>query len=82
MGVRTVNERVTNSLLKSFDASIVTYCDFTNWEGNPDMTPVEGLRDKPVGRDPDMTENDKPSPLIEGVAENGLSFVRTYSDSG
>ena len=46
------------------------------------MTPVEGLRDKPGGRDPDEVENERLSPLIEGVAENGLFFDRTYKDCG
>ena len=41
------------------------------------MTPVDSLRVKPVGSDPDVIENDKPSPVIEGVAENGLFFDRT-----
>ncbi len=41
------------------------------------MTPVDGLRDRPTGSDPDVIENDKPSPVIEGVAENGLFFDRT-----
>ena len=41
------------------------------------MTPVEGLRDRPIGSDPDEIENDKPSPEMEGVAENGLFFDRT-----
>ena len=46
------------------------------------MTPVEGLRDKPVGRDPDEVENDKSSPLIEGEIENGSYLDRVYEDSG
>ena len=46
------------------------------------MTPVEGLRDKPVGRDPDEVENDKSSPLIEGEIENGSFLDRTYVESG
>ena len=31
-------------------------------EGVPDMVPVDSLSMSPVGRDPDITENDKPSP--------------------
>ena len=46
------------------------------------MTPVEGLRDKPVGRDPDEVENDKSSPLIEGEIENGSFLDRTYVELG
>ena len=34
------------------------------------MTPVEGFRLSPVGRDPIMIENDRSSPLIVGVIEN------------
>ena len=41
------------------------------------MTPFEGLIDNPIGRDPDMIENDRSSPLIEGVIENGWFFDRT-----
>ncbi len=60
----------------------MTDCNLTNSEGTPDITPVEGLRDKPGGRDPDEVENERLSPLIEGVAENGLFFDRTYKDCG
>ena len=42
------------------------------------MTPVEGLRDKPVGRDPDEIENDKSSPMTVGEIENGSSLDRIY----
>ena len=41
------------------------------------MTPVVGLSDRLIGRDPDDTVNDRLSPLIEGVIENGLFFDRT-----
>ena len=41
------------------------------------MTPVDSLRVKPVGSAPDVIENDNPSRVIEGVAENGLFFDRT-----
>ena len=34
------------------------------------MTPVIELSDSPIGRDPDMIENDRSSPLIVGVIEN------------
>ena len=43
----------------------------------PDIIPFEGLRFNPIGRDPDDIENDRLSPLIEGVIENGSFFVRT-----
>ena len=41
------------------------------------MTPVDGLRFNPIGSDPDDTVNDRLSPLIEGVIENGSFFDRT-----
>ena len=79
MDWRTVNERENDlSLLTSFEALIVTDWDKTNSEGIPEMTPVEGLRDKPVGRDPDEIENDKSSPMTVGEIENGSSLDRIY----
>ena len=82
MDWRTVNERGKVWLLTSLNAMIVTDWDDTDWEGIPEMTPVEGLRDKPVGRDPDEVENDKSSPLIEGEIENGSFLDRTYVELG
>ena len=83
MDWRTVNERENDlSLLTSFEALIVTDWDKTNSEGIPEMTPVEGLRDKPVGRDPDEVENDKSSPSIEGEIENGSYLDRVYVELG
>ena len=46
------------------------------------MIPVVELRDRPVGRDPEMIENDSSSPSTEGETENGLFFDRTYEDRG
>jgi len=40
------------------------------------------LRDKPIGRDPEMIENDSSSPLTIGMIENELFFDRTYEDKG
>ncbi len=40
------------------------------------MTPVDGLRDNPIGSNPDVIEKDKSSPVIEGVAEKGRFFDR------
>ena len=76
MRVSTLNERGKVWLLTSLNALIVTDWDMMNWEGIPDIIPLEELRDKPVGRDPDEIENDKSSPSIEGVIETGLSFDR------
>ena len=78
MDWRTVNERENDlSLLTSFEALIVTDWDMMNWEGIPDIIPVVELRDKPVGRDPDMIENESSSPLIVGMIEIGSSLDRT-----
>ena len=35
------------------------------------MIPVVELRDRPIGRDPEMIENDSSSPSTEGVIETG-----------
>ena len=75
-----VNERENDWSLTSLNALIVTDWDDTDWEGIPDMIPVDELRDRPIGRDPDMIENESWSPLTEGVIENGWYFDRTYDD--
>ena len=77
-----MNERENDWLLTSLNASIVTDWDDTNWEGIPYIIPVVELRDKPIGRDPEMIENDSSSPLIVGMIENELFFDRTYEDKG
>ena len=43
-------------LLTWFDALILTDWDNTDWEGMPEIVPLDELRDSPVGRDPDMIE--------------------------
>ena len=80
IGVRMVNVIVLNWLLTSLNASIVTDWDDTNWEGIPYIIPVVELRDRPIGRDPEMIENDSSSPLIVGTIENDSSFVRANED--
>ena len=82
IGVITVNERENDWLLTSLNASIVTDWDDTNWEGIPYIIPVVELRDRPIGRDPEMIENDNWSPLTIGMIENELFFDRTYEDKG
>ena len=44
------------------------------------MIPVERSRDRPIGRDADMIENESSSPLTVGVIENDSSFDRTNMD--
>ena len=51
-----------------------------DWEGIPYIIPVVELRDKPIGRDPEMIENDSSSPLTIGMIENDSSFVRANED--
>ena len=80
MGVRMVIMIATDWSLTSLNALIVTDWDDTDWEGIPEIIPVVELRDRPMGRDPDVIENESWSPLIVGVMENSLSFVRTKED--
>ena len=77
MGVITVNERENDWLLTSLNASIVTDWEESNWEGDPEMIPVDELRDRPIGSDPDVIENDSSSPLTVGMIETGWSLDRT-----
>ena len=77
-----VNMSVKDSALTSFDTLIVTDWDDTDLEGIPDIIPLEGLRDRPVGRDPDMIENESSSPSTIGEIENDSPADWTYVDSG
>ena len=72
-----VNERENDWSLTWLNALIVTDWDDIDWEGVPDIIPVEGLSDRSIGRDPDMIENESWSPLTIGVIENGWYFDRT-----
>ena len=58
------------------NALIVTDWEESDWEGDPDITPVEEKRKRPDGRDPEMRENEIWSPLNEGVIEIDSSFAR------
>ena len=80
IGVRTMNERENDWSLTWLNALIVTDWDDIDWEGVPDIIPVEGLSDRSIGRDPDMIENESSSPLIVGMIEIGSSLDRTYDD--
>ena len=75
--MRTVNERENDRLLTWLNALIVIYWDDTFWEGIPDMIPVVELRDRPIGRDPEMIENDSWSPSTVGATENEPLIGRT-----
>ena len=75
-----VNERENDWSLTSLNALIVTDWDDIDWEGVPDIIPVEGLSDRSIWRDPDMIENESSSPLIVGMIEIGSSLDRTYDD--
>ena len=72
-----VNERENDWSLTSLNASIVTDWDMMDWEGIPYIIPVVELNKSPIGRDPEMIENDSSSPSTEGVIETGWSLERT-----
>ena len=72
-----VIERENDWSLTWFEALIVMDWDTTNWEGIPNITPVDSLSVKPVGSDPEVIENDNSSPSTVGVTENDWSFART-----
>ena len=71
-----VNERENDWSLTWLNALIVTNWDDTNWDGIPDMIPVDGLINRPLGRDPETIVNEESSTLIVGVIENGSFFNR------
>ena len=75
-----VNERENDWSLTWLNALIVTDWDDIDWEGVPDIIPVDEMRDRPIGRDPDVIENESSSPLIVGMIEIGSSLDRTYDD--
>ena len=72
-----VNERENDWSLTWLNALIVTDWDDTDWEGVPDIIPVDWLIDRPIGSDPEVIENESWSPLTIGVIENGWYFDRT-----
>ena len=78
-----MNERGNDRLLTSLNALMVTdWDDMTDWEGVTEMFPEDEFRDRPLGRDPDTTENEGSYPLTEGETENDSFFDRVYEDSG
>ena len=68
-----MNERTTVWITVPFTASIVTDWVDIDWDGIPEMTPVDGLIDRPIGSDPETME------IVEtlvrlGVIENGTPW--------
>ena len=55
----------------------MTDWDDTDWDRIPDIIPVVESRMSPSGRDPDVIEKDRPSPLTVGMIENDSSIDRT-----
>ena len=74
-----VNERENDWSLTWLNALIVTDWDDTDWEGVPDIIPVVELIYRPMGRDPDVIENDNWSPLTVGVIDNDSS-IKTVNE--
>ena len=64
-----VNERENNWSLTSLNALIVTDWDDIDWEGVPDIIPVEGLIMSPMGRDPEVIEKKGFVPCFSGETE-------------
>ena len=77
IGVRTMNERENDWSLTWLNALIVTDWDDTDWEGVPDIIPVDWLIDRPIGSDPEVIENESWSPSTVGMIETGSSLDRT-----
>ena len=73
-----MNISVIDSSLTSFIALIVTDWDDIDWDGIPEMIPVDESIDNPIGRDPDEIVNERPSPLIEGMIENEGEWKSVY----
>ena len=59
------------------DAWMVMFVRGMEDRGVPDMIPVDELIDRPIGRDPDETENESWSPSTVGMNETGSSLDRT-----
>ena len=62
-----VNERENDWSLTWLNALIVTDWDDTDWEGVPDIIPFVEFIDRPIGRDPEIMENDRSSPSQVGL---------------
>ena len=49
------------------DAWMVMFVRWMEDRGVPDMIPVDEWNDRPIGRDPDIMENDRSSPSQVGL---------------
>ena len=74
--MRIENEMMIDLSLIWLKALIVTDWEETDWEGIPEIIPEVRLRERPSGRDPSMIENERLSPLNEGLIMNNSSFAR------
>lgn len=63
--------RVNDWSLTSLEALIVTDWEESDWEGVPEIVPVDEWRERPTGRDPEVIEKEGLSPVMKGVTENG-----------
>ena len=72
----TEKVRENDNSLTSLDALIKTQRDETDCIGVPEIVPVEESRVRPEGRDPEVMENTKSSPLTIGVTKNDSSLAR------
>ena len=61
------------------DAWMVMFVRGMEDRGVPDMIPVDESNDRPIGRDPDMIENESWSPLTVGVIDNDSS-IKTVNE--
>ena len=59
------------------DAWMVMFVRGIEDRGVPDMIPVDEWNDRPIGRDPDVIENETSSSLTVGMIETGSSLDRT-----
>ena len=66
--METINDITAVLLLILLNALIVTdWDDISDCKGIPDIRPFIWLMDRPIGRDPEIMENDRSSPSQVGV---------------
>ena len=75
----TVNESVVVDSPAILNVRITTSKLLVDWVGVPEISPVEGLKDKPVGRDPDLIARDVVLAMVdEGRALKDAPFTIVY----